>query len=253
MNETEGGIPASQAAAYVRGRPDYPLALEEWLRRDLGLGEGKVAIDLGSGTGKFLPRLLAVGAEVMAIEPSAAMRSQLEALFPTVDTRAGRAQAIPVADGSVDAVVCAQCFHWFATDEALEEIRRVLKPGGSLGLVWNIRDSTTPWVARVIEIMAPYDPGTPHFESGEWRKPFPRDGFTALREHTFANPQFGPPEKVIIDRVLSVGSIATLPPEERERVIARVQEVIDHTSELAGKPEITFPNTTYACDCRVYS
>jgi SAM-dependent methyltransferase len=252
MTETADGIRASQAAAYVRGRPDYPVALDEWLRRDLGLGEGKVAIDLGAGTGKFLPRLLAVGAEVIAIEPSVAMRSQLEALFPQVDAREGRAQAMPLADGSVDAVICAQCFHWFANDEALEEIRRVVKPGGSLGLVWNIRDATTPWVARLIEIMAPYDPGTPDYESQEWRRAFSMNGFSELREHTFPNPQVGPPERVIIDRVLSVGSIAKLPRIERDRVIARVQEVIDHTPELAGKPEVTFPNTTYAYDCRVY-
>jgi hypothetical protein len=47
-----------QAAAHVRGRPDYPVALESWLRHELGLGVGKVAVDLGSGTGKFLPRCL---------------------------------------------------------------------------------------------------------------------------------------------------------------------------------------------------
>lgn len=103
-------------------------------------------------------RLLAVGADVIAIEPSGAMRSRLQALFPRVDVRDGRAQAMPLADRSVDAVICAQCFHWFASREALAEIRRVLKPGGSLGLAWNIRDATTPWVARLIEIMAPGRP-----------------------------------------------------------------------------------------------
>lgn len=251
MNETAAGIPAAQAAAYARGRPDYPVALEEWLRRDLGLGEGKVAIDLGAGTGKFLPRLLAVDAAVIAVEPSVAMRSQLEALFPHVDAREGEAQAMPLADRSADAVICAQCFHWFPNEKALKEIRRVLKPTGRLGLVWNIRDATTPWVARIIEIMAPYDPGTPDYESQEWRKVFPADGFSELREHAFPNPQAGPPEKVIIDRVLSVGSIARLPRAERDRVIARVQDVINDTPELAGKPEITFPNTTFAYDCRV--
>jgi SAM-dependent methyltransferase len=251
MKETATGITFTQAAAYVRGRPDYPVALEEWLRRDLGIGEGKVAVDLGAGTGKFVPRLLAVGAEVIAIEPSLAMRSQLRTLFPQVDAREGRAQAIPLPDKSVDAVICAQCFHWFATDDALDEIRRVLKPGGSLGLVWNIRDATIPWVARLIEIMAPYDPGTPDYESQEWRKPFPKNGFSELREHTFGNPQTGPPDRVIIDRVLSVGSIATLPPATRDRVIALIQGVIDDTPALAGKPEVTFPNMTYAYDCRV--
>lgn len=250
MNETAGGILAAQAAAYVRGRPDYPIAVEEWLRRDLGLGEGKVAIDLGSGTGKFLPRLLAIGAEVIAVEPSVVMRSHLEALFPQVDAREGRAQALPLAGRSVDAVICAQCFHWFANTQALAEIRRVLKPGGALGLVWNIRDATVPWVARIIAIMEPYDPGTPDYESQEWRKLFPTEGFSELREREYANPQTGSPENVIIDRVLSVGSIAKLPQAERDRVIARVRDVIANAPELAGKPGITFPNRTYAYSCR---
>ena len=250
MKKAPGGISEAQAAAYVSGRPDYPVALEEWLRRDLGLGAGTIAVDLGAGTGKFLPRLLAVGAEVIAIEPSLAMRSQLVSLFPQVDARDGRAQAIPLADESADAVICAQCFHWFASDEALAEIRRVLRPGGSLGLVWNIRDATVPWVARLIEIMAPYDSGTPDYESQEWLKPFPAAGFSELRKRAFANPQTGTPGKVIIDRVLSVSTIAKLPLVERDRVMARVQEVIDLTPELAAKPEITFPNTTYVYDCR---
>ena len=125
------------------------------------------------------------------------------------------------------------------------------KPGGGLGLVWNIRDARTPWVARLIEIMAPYDAGTPDYESQQWRKPFPTDGFSEPRECMFPNPHVGTPQKVIIDRVLSVGSIAKLPPVERDSVIARVQELIDRTPELAGKREITFPNTTYAYDCRV--
>lgn len=251
MTARATGITEAQAAAYVRGRPDYPVALDAWLRQALGLREGTTAVDLGAGTGKFIPRLLAVGADVIAVEPSGAMRAQLMAHFPQVDVREGRAQAMPLADQSVDAVICAQCFHWFATDEALDEIRRVLKPGGRLGLVWNIRDATTAWVARLIGIMAPHDPGTPDFESQLWRGLFPRPGFSALREHTFANPQVGPPDRVILDRVLSVGSIATLPTATRERVIAQVQAVIDETLALAGRPVVTFPNITFAYDCHV--
>lgn len=259
MSETADDRLAAQAMAYVRGRPDYPVAVEDWLRRELGLGKGKVAVDLGSGTGKFLPRLTATGADVIAIEPLAQMRSQLVALHPEVDAREGRAQAIPLADASVDAVTCAMCFHLFATGDALAEIRRVLKPGGALGLLWNIRDAATPWVASIIDIMAPYDHGAPrfqsgawstHYESGAWRSVFPAPGFSKLRDKTFANDQTGSPESVIIDRVLSVSAIAGLPRAERERVVARIRDVIAATPELAGKQQITFPNTTHAYGCR---
>ena len=109
------------AAAYVEGRPDYPPEIEAWLRHDLGLSKGKTALDLAAGTGKFSPRLLATGAAVIAVEPVRAMLDQLIRQYPEIDARSGSAQQIPLADASVDAVVCAQSFHWFATPEALRK------------------------------------------------------------------------------------------------------------------------------------
>src|SRR5262249_26246894 len=137
------------ADAYARGRPDYPEALDGWLRDMLGLGSGKAAMDLGAGTGKFTPRLLGTGATVMAVEPVDAMRARLAHDLPEVRALRGPAEAIPADDASFDAIVCAQAFHWFATPTALAEIRRVLKPGGTLGLVWNLRDFSVDWVAAL--------------------------------------------------------------------------------------------------------
>jgi SAM-dependent methyltransferase len=251
MEHSGADVLAAQAAAYVRGRPDYPAEIENWLRGELGLGPGKVAVDLGSGTGKFLPRLRATGADVIAVEPRSAMRDHLTALYPDVEAREGTAQAIPLPDGSADAVLCAQSFHLFATPDALAEIRRVLKPGGSLGLVWNIRDASVPWVARVLEIMAPYDDGSPNFDLPEWRQQaLPRDGFHPATEHRFANPQTGFPSNVIVDRVLSVSVIARLPRHERDRVVGELWDMMAKTPELAGKAQVTFPNITYAYHCR---
>lgn len=251
MSERTAEVLTRQAAAYVKGRPDYPVEIEGWLRSELKLGKGKIAVDLGSGTGKFLPRLKATGANVIAIEPLIQMRSHLVALHPGVDVREGRAQAIPLADSSVDAVICAQCFHLFATTEALEEIRRVLKPGGAFGLVWNIRDTREPWVASIVEIMAPYDQGsTPFYESGEWKASFPARGFSELKESRFANPQTGSPANIILDRVLSTHSIAKLPQVERDRIIARTWDLIAASPKLAGKETVTFPNHCYAYSCR---
>ena len=138
------------AVNYVEGRPEYPPEIEEWLTQDLGLSAGKTALDLGAGTGKFSPRLLATRATVIAVEPVQAMLDQLIRQYPGVEARSGTAEAIPIEDASVDAVVCAQAFHWFATREALHEIRRVLKPGGAFGLVWNLRDESVPWVAALV-------------------------------------------------------------------------------------------------------
>jgi ubiquinone/menaquinone biosynthesis C-methylase UbiE len=137
---------AVAAAHYEKGRPDYPLALDRWLRGELALRKGKTALDLGSGTGKFLSRLCRTEATIIAVEPVAAMLMQLLDGHPGVEAEQGTAEAIPLADASVDAVVCAQSFHWFASAEALREIHRVLKAGGVLGLVWNIRDESVEWV-----------------------------------------------------------------------------------------------------------
>src|SRR5215472_10267221 len=106
-------------AAYVKGRPDYPPEVDDWLRGDLALGKGKIALDLGAGTGKFLPHLRRTDATVVAVEPVRAMLAQLVDLHAGIEAKQGSAEHIPLADASVDAVVCAQSFHWFANANAL--------------------------------------------------------------------------------------------------------------------------------------
>lgn len=237
---------AQAAASYGTGRPDYPAALDVWLRETVGLGPGQRVIDLGAGTGKFVPLLLATGAEVIAVEPIAAMRHELAAGHPEVTVLEGSAEAIPLADGSVDVVVCAQAFHWFATSAALAEIRRVLRPGGALALVWNARDESVDWVAAVTALMTPHEGDAPRFHSGAWRRVFPAEGFTALEASHFVHGHTGPPESVIVDRVLTVSFIASLPAEARERLAAEVRSVIAATPELAGRDPVTFPYRTEA-------
>ena len=201
------------AANYVAGRPEYPPAIEAWLTHELGLDAGKTVLDLGAGTGKFSRSLLATGAKVIAVEPVAAMLDQLVRQYPEIESRRGSADAIPLGDASVNAVVCAQSFHWFATPAALHEIHRVLKPGGALGLVWNDRDNNVAWVAALTRIMKPFEGDTPRFHSQKWRAMFPAEGFGPLREKRFQNWHTGPPEQVIVDRILSVSFIAALPPD----------------------------------------
>ena len=84
------------------------------------------------------------------------MREQLFAALPDVDAFDGTAESIPLPDGSVDAITCGQAFHWFRTEEALREMHRVLRPGGGVALVWNVRDVSDPLQARIQEILAPH-------------------------------------------------------------------------------------------------
>jgi SAM-dependent methyltransferase len=226
---------AQGADHYVRGRPGYPPELSGWLRDALGLGPGKTALDLGAGTGKFLPVLLATGAQVVAVEPVPAMLSRLAADYPQVRACEGLATATGLADASVDAVICATAFHWFATRAALDEIHRVLKPGGHLGLVWNVRDERVPWVARLGALVNRFEDDAPRQASGAWRTVFPHSGFGPLQQSEFVNGYQGPAQQVIVDRVLSTSFIAALPPAARAEVAHAVEALIAAEPTLAGQ------------------
>lgn len=242
-----------EAQAYASGRPDYPAELAGWLTDTLGLGPERHAADVGAGTGKFTVRLAATGAKVTAVEPVDAMRAQIDALkLPSVHAVAGTAQAIPLEGGTLDAVVCAQAFHWFALTEALDEFHRVLRPGGKLGLVWNVRDESVDWVAALTAIITPFEGDAPRFYKGDWRQPFPHPGFGALVETRLPHEHVGPPQQVIVDRFMSVSFIAALPDAQRTQVRAQIDDLVAHHPSLRGRDTVRFPYTTLAYHCERY-
>jgi ubiquinone/menaquinone biosynthesis C-methylase UbiE len=237
---------SSAAATYNRGRPDYPPQLLSWLRQTLGLAPGQRALDLGAGTGKFTRLLLQTGADIVAVEPIDAMRAQLLQNIPAVTALAASAQSMPLADASLDVVVCAQAFHWFASPDALGEIGRVLKAGGRLGLVWNVRDESVDWVAAITRIVTPYQGDTPRFHSGEWHRLFPNQLFSEPEETVVRYRQLGSAQQVIVDRTMSVSFIAALPDAERSQVAASLNALIASRPELRDRASIGFPYLTRA-------
>lgn len=128
----------SGAEAYDRHRPGWPAEAVERALRELGLGRDSTVVDLAAGTGKLTRELRPRVARVVAVEPSGDMLGQLREVVPDVEALEGTADAIPLADASVDGVFVAEAFHWFATSEAVAEIARVLRPGGGVALLWNI-------------------------------------------------------------------------------------------------------------------
>jgi len=143
----------AEADAYEVGRPDYPIQAVEWLLEPVRDEAHRVA-DVGAGTGK-LTRVLAkvTGAEVVAIDPDDGMLAALRDAVPGVPTLHGTAERLPLRDGSVDAVVLGQAWHWVDPAAGSAEAARVLRPGGVLGLIWNIRDERVEWVRRLTRIM----------------------------------------------------------------------------------------------------
>src|SRR6185312_12274645 len=129
------------ATAYAAGRPTYPLDAIRWALPP----DAHTVLDLAAGTGKLTERLLELGLDVHAVEPLAEMRAVIPPAARPVD---GTAEAIPLPDASVDAVTVGQAFHWFDAPVALAEMRRVLRPGGTIGLFWNLLDDSVSWVAE---------------------------------------------------------------------------------------------------------
>jgi SAM-dependent methyltransferase len=234
------------ADTYVKGRPEYPPPVSEWLATTLGLDHHKTVIDLGAGTGKFTARLVATGAQVIAVEPVPQMLARLAEQWPAVLAVSGTASDLPLPDASVDAVVCAQAFHWFATRESLDEIARVLKPGGKLGLIWNLRDTTVSWVPKLDAIVNALQGDTPRYYTGAWRQAFPHPAFGPLQAQHFHHGHSGSAEDVIFNRVRSTSFIAALPDAQRALVDEQIRQLIASEPDLRDRDVVTVPYETAA-------
>lgn len=230
---------------YERGRPGYPEDAVRYLLRELEIGRGRDVLEIGAGTGKFTELLLPSGARVVAVEPVAAMRAALARNCPTVRVLDGAAEDLPVDDASADAVVAAQAFHWFDGDLALPEIRRVLRPGGRLGLIWNARDEASDWSERLTRIFDRLaGEADPRYGSGRWRVAFERvDGFGPLH-HQVAYHVHEVSREGFLDRVLSVSYVASAPEHVRAAVVGEVTELLDTDPELAGRERLVMPYRT---------
>ena len=215
----------SAAEAYERGRPGYAEAALD----AVGLPAEAVVLDLAAGTGKLTRQLVRRFARAIAVEPLDGMRAVLERVVPEAEALQGSADAIPLADDSVDAVFVGEAFHWFATDSAVAEIARVLKPGGVLAVLFNqvAGDFEPPlpqpfWDAYHAQAIE--KPPEQTVSTGLWRAPFPGP-FEPLTEASYPNPVELDRDDILA-QAASWSMIAALPERDRTRLLARLAELL---------------------------
>jgi SAM-dependent methyltransferase len=215
----------SSADTYDRFRPGYPDQAVAWL---VGADAPARVVDLGSGTGRLAVALARLGHDVLAVEPDDGMRAVAERALPG-RTRSGTAEQIPVEDGSVDAVVAGQAFHWFDPEQALPEIARVVRPGGHLGVIWNVRDEHTEWSRRLSSLVGGEDRRA---AEGRGRAPDFGPGFGPAQSLTVEHEQ-----QLDEDRLVGLAdswSYVYLRPD-RDEVLAAVRRIPAESPDLAGR------------------
>jgi SAM-dependent methyltransferase len=229
------------AADYERGRPGWPEEIAEVG----GLPREAEVLDLGAGTGKLTRVLARRFAHVTAVEPDASMRAVCSQV--TGCCLDGSAEAIPLADHSVDAVFCAEAFHWFDWPVALAEIARVLRPRGTLVLAWNVPSAETEpaFPQAASDVARRYErPGVEAggaiYQSGAWREPFAGSPFEPLRDEAFDHEVVQDRDAVVAE-TLSVSIYASLPDEERAEMARELRAALpDVVYRTQFRSEVTW-------------
>lgn len=248
MEETErlthGRSFGPAAADYDRHRPDYAPEAVRWA---LEPAPGTRVLDLGAGTGKLTSMLAGLGLNVVAVEPDEAMLARLRGKLPSVKAVPGNAEALPLADASVDAVLVGQALHWFDMNLAGPEIWRVLAPGGVLAGLWNLDDDRVPWVAGLDEAAG----GAGSAMLSQWHHDDHEAHFATLSLPDY----FGPVERAefphgqvrtaesLTATIATHSRMLMMDPASRSRLLSSVRDF------LAGNPdtahgEFTFPLVT---------
>lgn len=231
------------AALYQAARPTYPDEAVAWCVPAAAVD----VVDLAAGTGKLTERLLALpgpaGRRVTAVEPSPGMREVLAAALPGVTVLGGSAERTGLPDGSADAVTAGQAWHWFDEAAAATELARVLRPGGVLAVVWNVRDTDAgpDWLVAYEEIVHRGDPAPPH--GGHAPALGPAFGAVEHRAFRWADPVR---PGALRDLAASRSHLLTLPEAGRAALLAEIDDLVGTHPDLRGRDVVPLP---YRTDC----
>ncbi|QRX95121.1 class I SAM-dependent methyltransferase [Streptomyces noursei] len=251
MDQNERLLHASSfgaaAVAYAEHRPDYAQAAVRWA---LDPAPGPRVLDLGAGTGKLTATLVALGAEVIAVEPDQEMLAELRRSLPAVRALSGGAEAIPLPDASVDAVLAGNAMHWFDMAVAGPEIARVLAPGGVLAGLWNLMDDEVEWVAGLARVSESAAVG-PRDTPASWRVAtadmhLPKTGvaarFDSPEQAEFPHGQRRTADSLVATIATRAGMLV-MPEQEQEATLGRIRAFLTSRPETA-RGEFTLPMLT---------
>ncbi len=239
--------------AYEQSRPGYTVDTVRWI-----LGDRPIAVlDLGAGTGQLTRQLITCGHATTAVEPDPAMLARLVVTTPQATALNGCAEDIPVPDASQDALLISHAYHWFDPESAHHEFARVIRPGGVLAALWNLRDEEIPWSAELSAILRDEDTGADPTTSAAIMR---HGTLAALRSADgaslsgwLANPSFGSAfgpitqrffpnstrhtAQTLVDLVKSRSYYLTSTPERQAELESRVRTLATSHPDLAGHQE----------------
>ncbi len=137
-----------RAESYDKFRPNYPVALIEFLHSSVPIQPDHVIADIAAGTGIFTEQIAKWGNRVYVVEPNPYMREMALkrlAIFEHCTFLDGTAESTGLPDHSVDVIVSAQAFHWFDLVKTKAEFKRVGRNSLQVAVVWNLRNTESPF------------------------------------------------------------------------------------------------------------
>ncbi|MGI5146098.1 class I SAM-dependent methyltransferase [Plantactinospora sp. CA-294935] len=227
------------AERYDRYRPSYPEPAVEWAVDRPAPAE---VLDLGAGTGILTRVLLRLGYRVTPVEPDPGMRARLDTATPGTVARAGSAERVPLPDGSVDAVVAGQAYHWFDHPVAHAEGARLLRPGGTYAAIFNHRDESVPWVAELTAITVELLDGRGARDDGPDVDGYGPE-FAPVERNEFRHSVTLTPES-LVGMISTRSHYLTASPQRQREVAAAIRKLTAGHPELAGRESFALPYRT---------
>lgn len=224
------------AETYHALRPPYFQPLLDHAQSALELESSAHVLDLAAGTGRLTRELARRFARVIAVEPDERMR----ALIADGEILAGSAEAIPLDDGSVEAVFVGEAFQWFDARAALAEIARVLRSRGGLAVIWtHWWETDPPLPERALELLREPFERTLGERNPPWQGALADAPFEPLSSRRFEEEM-----TVDVDTLLAMYSttsaLAALPEDERTSLLAVVHAQLEGPYRLPIQHELSW-------------